>query len=359
VALQRCPPRLANCDKIVQDPVGHILVEDSLIAKLLQVELKTLELDTLLMWHVSKNQSTKIGLPRFWTDRCEFGTLNLNFIFSIRKTILEYFQLLLKGCAHRSEFSAKGLEKGSSMQAEAENRKGVEKQSGRLFRISEIYESVQGEGLLTGTPSVFVRTSGCNLRCWFCDTPFASWEPEGQHFKWQEVDQASRRFTASHVVLTGGEPLIFKAIPELCAALRIGPRHLTIETAGTIYLELECDLVSLSPKLASSAPQSRDSAWYRQHQARRERIEAVRRYMNDHAYQLKFVVDDEQDAADVLTYLDRLGSFDGDRVLLMPQGIDVETLNAKAEWLKPWCERHGLRFCPREHIAWFGNKRAT
>jgi 7-carboxy-7-deazaguanine synthase len=148
----------------------------------------------------------------------------------------------------------------------------------------------------------------------------------------------------------------FQGSARLCET---DPRHLTIETAGTVYRELECDLISLSPKLSSSAPKNSDSTWYREHQLRRDRIEIVRRYMREHAYQLKFVVDDEQDARDVLTYLDRIPDYSGQRILLMPQGVDVETLNAKAEWLIPWCERHGLRYCPRQHITWFGNRRAT
>ena len=48
------------------------------------------------------------------------------------------------------------------------------------MRISEIFYSIQGEGILTGVPSVFIRTSGCNLRCTWCDTPYASWKPEGE-----------------------------------------------------------------------------------------------------------------------------------------------------------------------------------
>ena len=55
------------------------------------------------------------------------------------------------------------------------------------MRIAEIYQSVQGEGLLTGTPSVFVRASGCNLRCWYCDTPFTSWQPDGDDLAVEEI----------------------------------------------------------------------------------------------------------------------------------------------------------------------------
>ena len=84
------------------------------------------------------------------------------------------------------------------MQREALNRKGA------LLRICEIYASVQGEGLLTGIPSVFVRTSGCNLRCWFCDTPFASWAPEGPHLTVDEVLAKTLALELRHIVLTGG-----------------------------------------------------------------------------------------------------------------------------------------------------------
>jgi 7-carboxy-7-deazaguanine synthase len=242
------------------------------------------------------------------------------------------------------------------MQREPLNRKGA------LIRICEIYASVQGEGLLTGTPSVFVRTSGCNLRCWYCDTPFSSWKPEGPHLSVEEVLTKTLELDVRHIVITGGEPMIHRPLVELCQALRENGKHITIETAGTVHLLLECDLISISPKLASSAPRSETAgSWHATHQARRERLDVVRKLITEHDYQLKFVVDSPSDADEVLCYLEKLADdqVHGDRVLLMPQGIDIESLQRQEDWLLPWCQEHNLRYCPRAHILWYGNQRGT
>ncbi|MFN7290258.1 MAG: 7-carboxy-7-deazaguanine synthase QueE, partial [Pirellula sp.] len=121
-----------------------------------------------------------------------------------------------------------------------------------MIRVSEIFHSVQGEGKLTGTPSVFVRTSGCNLRCWFCDTRYASWEPEGDQWSVQQIIDQVSKYPSKHVVLTGGEPMIFSEICQLTAELRALGKHITIETAGTDDLDAECDLCSIIPKLSKS-----------------------------------------------------------------------------------------------------------
>src|SRR5438094_4143010 len=102
-----------------------------------------------------------------------------------------------------------------------------------MMFIAEIFSSLQGEGLLTGMPSVFVRTSGCNLRCWFCDTPYTSWEPEGADWSVEEtVEEVQRlasvgwdkdaerpsahRAVIDHVIITGGEPMLFAELIPLC-----------------------------------------------------------------------------------------------------------------------------------------------
>src|SRR3954452_1088468 len=97
--------------------------------------------------------------------------------------------------------------------------------------ISEIFYSIQGEGELTGVPSVFVRTSGCNLRCRWCDTMYASWEPEGEVMSIAQIVGEVEKHPASHVVLTGGEPMVAKELPELARVLRRSGKHITIETA--------------------------------------------------------------------------------------------------------------------------------
>src|SRR4051812_17971141 len=103
------------------------------------------------------------------------------------------------------------------------------------MKISELFFSLQGEGKLTGVPSVFIRASGCNLRCTWCDTPYASWAPEGDALSVPQILAEVGKSPAAHVVLTGGEPMIMPDIAELCAALKEKNYHITIETAATIF----------------------------------------------------------------------------------------------------------------------------
>jgi 7-carboxy-7-deazaguanine synthase len=228
------------------------------------------------------------------------------------------------------------------------------------MRISEIFRSLQGEGRLTGVESAFVRTSGCNLRCGYCDTPYASWTPEGEDLSVGDILARVDALGCSHVVVTGGEPMLFAELIPLCAALRERQRHVTIETAGTLYLPVACDLMSISPKLSNSTPPpDGDPRWTRRHELSRRVPDVVRRLMAEYDYQLKFVIDTPGDCEEVEQYLAALPVADRSRVMLMPQGIDRAELAAKAEWLQPYCEQHRLTYCPRQHIEWFGSRRGT
>src|SRR5258707_3162275 len=102
----------------------------------------------------------------------------------------------------------------------------------RALKIAELFYSVQGEGTLLGVPSVFIRTSGCNLRCSWCDTPYTSWQPEGEDRTVEQILEAVRAFPARHAVVTGGEPMIAPEIVPLTQALREMGLHITVETAG-------------------------------------------------------------------------------------------------------------------------------
>jgi 7-carboxy-7-deazaguanine synthase len=228
--------------------------------------------------------------------------------------------------------------------------------------ISEIFHSLQGEGELAGVPSVFVRTSGCNLRCNWCDTPYASWSPEGVPLRVDEIVAEVKKFPVRHVVLTGGEPMIAPGIRELAAGLRQAGYHLTIETAATVAPGgIACDLASLSPKLKNSAPDARlDDVWRQKHEARRWQPEAVKAWLDQYGYQLKFVVSQVDDVNEIEAMLAQLGrEIPRAKVLLMPEGTTVETLRAKAGWLGELCKVRGYRYAPRLQIELYGNRRGT
>lgn len=228
--------------------------------------------------------------------------------------------------------------------------------------ISEIFYSLQGEGELTGVPSVFVRTSGCNLRCNWCDTPYASWEPEGKQMTVDEIVAEVGRHPGRHVVLTGGEPMIAPGIHELAFQLQELGRHITIETAATVPPRgIACDLASLSPKLAHSAPDARlDDAWRKKHEALRWQPEVVAGWIAAGDYQLKFVVGSEADVTEIEGMIRETGcAVPPEKVLLMPEGVTVAALRAKAGWLSELCKARGYRYAPRLHIELFGNQRGT
>lgn len=229
------------------------------------------------------------------------------------------------------------------------------------MRIAEIYPSIQGEGLLTGRESVFIRTSGCNLRCRFCDTPYTSWAPEGEDLSVSEILARIAPWSATEqVVLTGGEPMLQSELVPLTLELRGLGKHITIETAGTLDLPVECDLMSISPKRANSTPGvERDPRWHARHERERHVPDVVRRLIGRYAYQLKFVIDTPADLADVKSYLAEFPEIKQERVLLMPQGTSVEELAERAAWLEPYCAEQGLQYCPRKHIEWFGFTRGT
>ena len=112
------------------------------------------------------------------------------------------------------------------------------------FKINEIFYSLQGEGYFTGTPAVFVRFSGCNLKCPFCDTQHT----EGVKMTTDEIIKEINRYPARHIVLTGGEPSLFIDETFVASIKEKTGKFIAIETNGTHSLPQNIDWITLSPK---------------------------------------------------------------------------------------------------------------
>jgi 7-carboxy-7-deazaguanine synthase len=224
------------------------------------------------------------------------------------------------------------------------------------MRISEIFYSVQGEGILAGVPSVFVRTSGCNLRCSWCDTPYTSWKPEGDEMTIDAIVERVASFAAArHVVITGGEPMIAHGVVELSEKLRARGMHITVETAGTVFAPVACDLMSISPKLANSTP---EGVFHDRHEQLRLQPDVLRNLTQTYDYQLKFVVANESDLAE-LQEIAALVNAPPEKIILMPEGAKAEVLSERGVWIAELCKQHGYRFGPRLHVYLWGSKRGV
>lgn len=226
--------------------------------------------------------------------------------------------------------------------------------------ISEVFYSLQSEGTYTGRPCVFIRTSGCNLRCTWCDTPYTSWSPQGETRTVAQLMADTEAWReVKHVAVTGGEPMLQKDVAPLVDALKERGHFVAIETAGTIYDDrVRPDFFSISPKLQNSYPTREHDKELRIHRANNTCDQLSRFVDSGVDYQFKFVIRDDGDTAEVLSTISRF-RIDREKVFLVPEATSAEQLKSRALVVSDICKREGLAYSGRLQIDLWGNTRAT
>jgi 7-carboxy-7-deazaguanine synthase len=220
--------------------------------------------------------------------------------------------------------------------------------------INEIFYSLQGEGFLAGIPSVFVRLAGCPLRCKWCDTKYA-WDNETENdYSIEEIFQTVQQWPCKFIVITGGEPMTNSDLAEFVRKLKELKKHITIETAGTTFIaDMPCDLMSISPKLSNSTPDEPELA--ETHEALRLDVAVLRKLIDNYKYQLKFVVDSQDDLAEIQQTIEKLGNVNSEKVMLMPQAATRDEFLVKSPMVAEMCKRTGFAFCQRLQILLWDN----
>lgn len=230
------------------------------------------------------------------------------------------------------------------------------------MNIAEIFYSIQSEGKYTGVPSIFIRTSGCNLRCDFCDSKYASWKPERNKMEIpQIIDEISKcPLSCNNVVITGGEPYLQADLPDLIKKLREMGYIITIETNGIRYYEIrhlkEKDLISWSPKLANSYPKDKIYRKLHQEAISNNKYNLVMSTLSD--LQVKFVVSNEQDLTEIDNFIEE-HAIPSRYIWLMPEAKTRKEMKKKQKWIVEACKRRGCNYCHRLHIEIWGDKRGV
>jgi len=208
--------------------------------------------------------------------------------------------------------------------------------------VNEIFHSLQGEGLLAGTPSVFIRLAGCPLQCEWCDTKYAWDANEGEELSIPEIVNKIVQWPCRYVVITGGEPMVNPQLSDLARALKERNKHITIETAGIKFVAgLVCDLMSVSPKLSNSGQKIKTTP---------DPFFSIRQLIRRYPYQLKFVVDSPDDLPEIQQAVEQIGGIPDEKVILMPQAKKRDELIAKSPMVAQLCRETGYVFCQRLHI---------
>lgn len=229
------------------------------------------------------------------------------------------------------------------------------------LRISETFETIQGEGRYAGAPSLFIRTSGCNLRCWWCDTPYTSWKPEGEFTTLVDLRALIKNSRSGHVVLTGGEPMLFPwQLSELILCARAYGKRTTIETNGTRFdQQVNPDLWSVSPKLRSSAPQKgSERDLHLRNLVDAKFVEFVSQSKLHDNVQFKFVIQNTHDIWQVEKLI-RLHAIPEDAVWAMPESRTTAEAIERGQWLAEECKTRGWNLCLRQHVILWGNRRGV
>jgi len=201
------------------------------------------------------------------------------------------------------------------------------------LKICEIFYSISGEAPTVGKPAVFIRTSGCNKQCPWCDTQYHN---TGVDLTLDEILEAVRKLTTrcKEIIITGGEPTIQKNISELIRFLRKHGYKIQIETNGSVMFPRAYNmcLIVCSPKLNN---------W----------VYDFRKYNKADVY--KVVVDNEEQ---VLQAIDQFGT---KSLYLMPRGATREEYLNNAPRVIEWCKEYNLRFSPREHVVVWDKERGV
>lgn len=220
------------------------------------------------------------------------------------------------------------------------------------LEICEIFCSIQGEGLMQGVPSVFLRFPRCNLRCVWCDTQDLLSKGERTRYSIRELLEIIALWNCPHVVITGGEPVLEEHLSDLVSALKEEGYFVTVETNATLIREFQCDLFSMSPKLSNSIRVLPDGRGF----PSAVNIEVIRYYMERGCYQLKFVARDIQsDFDEIHRVLEQLGPYDPQRVMIMPLAATRKELCRIQQNMVRLCMINGLRYANRLQLQiWDG-----